>query len=396
MNNFNKNSWYGKFHFAVGNNTYKNDYQAMSAFSRDRKQSLEFVVNAPRIWDQDWTVEPNQDLDELYDNFSRQIAAKYDDIILGYTGGTDSHTILRSFVRCGIRNVRMFKTSSWAAHSPQRRDEVSWITRGLTTSGYGNQLKQLGWSWLNQDTNSEMSMTSFNRNKYIKYIEQFEHLNGTWTMDALNPAYEFAVTDVDKNKYVLPSIGKRSVCIMGMEKPRFTIIDNWWHLQHVSTTYGSLSQFHNDNTDLILFFMDNDAPKIHCKMAWCKLKTIENIVRREKYKYTGENWNWINSAAKHYVEMCRAMNQFAVTQELSTSPFKRGNPLGDAYKDWMQHHFNITDIHDIFFKEMLQYSIDDDLLNFKIKGPHGIYQKPIPIRPVSDDIVNNTHLVEQN
>jgi hypothetical protein len=393
MYNFNQNSWYGKFHYKVGNKIYKNDYQAMSAFSKDRKQSLEFVINAPRVWNQDWTVEPDEDLDQLYDNFSMQIAAKYDDIILGYTGGTDSHTILRSFVRCGIRNVRLCKSSSWAANSPQRKDEVSWITGGL--SEFGNQLGQLGWSWINQDNHSGMAMTSFNKSKYIKYLEQFEHCDGSWTVNAINPTWDFAVTDVDKNKYLLPSTGKRSVCILGLEKPQLTIIDDWWHLQHVST-HTSLSQFQNDNTDIILFFMDNDAHKIHCKMAWCKLKTIENIVRREKYKYTGENWDWINTAAKHYVEICAGMNQFAIIPLLATSPFKRGNALGNAYMDWMKNYYDLGDMHDTMFQEILQYSIDDDLLNFDKKGPHGIYQKPIPIRPVSDDIVNNTHLVEQN
>jgi len=391
MNIFHKNPLHDKFYFVVGNNIFKNDYIAMREFTKDRTQNLQFVINAPRIWNQDWTVEPDEDLDELYDDFSRKIAAEYDDIILGYTGGTDSHTILRSFVRCGIRNVRLFKTSSWAVNSPHRRDEPNWITQGL--KAYGKRLNELGYSWISlYNDNISGNMSVFNKSKYIKYIEEFENLQGFYSMDALNPTYEFAVADVDPDKYVLPSLGKRSVCIMGMEKPRFTIIDNWWNIQHTSSTYGSLSQFHNDNTDLILFFMDNAAPKIHLKMAWGKLDAIENIVRNQKYQYSGKTWSWINSTEKHYIEICKGMNMRAAVPALSTSPFKRGSILGDEYADWMYNNYNLIEIHDRMFKELLEKNIDSDLLNHKIKGIHGIDQKPIPIRPVSDDIANNRHL----
>jgi len=47
----------------------------------------------------DWTKEPQETLDQLYDRRAREIREKYDYVILSYSGGADSHNILMSFIR---------------------------------------------------------------------------------------------------------------------------------------------------------------------------------------------------------------------------------------------------------------------------------------------------------
>ena len=50
----------------------------------------------------DWSAEPNETLDQLYDERSRELRGKYDYIMLSYSGGADSHNILASFIRQGL------------------------------------------------------------------------------------------------------------------------------------------------------------------------------------------------------------------------------------------------------------------------------------------------------
>ena len=50
----------------------------------------------------DWSKEPLSTLDELYDARSRELREKYDYLILSYSGGSDSHNILMSFIRQGL------------------------------------------------------------------------------------------------------------------------------------------------------------------------------------------------------------------------------------------------------------------------------------------------------
>lgn len=50
----------------------------------------------------DWSIEPQESIDELYNRRARQIREKYDYVIISYSGGADSHNILMSFVRQGL------------------------------------------------------------------------------------------------------------------------------------------------------------------------------------------------------------------------------------------------------------------------------------------------------
>ena len=66
------------------------------------KQQVQWNFNNEEFSKHDWTVEPEQTLDQLYDARSRQIREKYDYVILSYSGGADSHNILMSFIRQGL------------------------------------------------------------------------------------------------------------------------------------------------------------------------------------------------------------------------------------------------------------------------------------------------------
>lgn len=46
-----------------------------------------------------WSVEPPHSLDYYYDQRSKQLREQYDYLILSYSGGSDSHNILTSFIR---------------------------------------------------------------------------------------------------------------------------------------------------------------------------------------------------------------------------------------------------------------------------------------------------------
>ena len=49
-----------------------------------------------------WHIEPPESLDQLYDRRARELREKYDYLILCYSGGSDSHNMIQSFVRQGL------------------------------------------------------------------------------------------------------------------------------------------------------------------------------------------------------------------------------------------------------------------------------------------------------
>lgn len=49
-----------------------------------------------------WHIEPPESLDQLYDRRARELREKYDYLLLSYSGGSDSHNMIQSFIRQGL------------------------------------------------------------------------------------------------------------------------------------------------------------------------------------------------------------------------------------------------------------------------------------------------------
>jgi hypothetical protein len=71
-------------------------------YSNEVNKPVEWIFNDRIFQSYDWSIEPEETLDELYDRRARQLRNEYDYVILSYSGGADSHNILMSFVRQGL------------------------------------------------------------------------------------------------------------------------------------------------------------------------------------------------------------------------------------------------------------------------------------------------------
>jgi len=67
-------------------------------FAGGDKDKIKFIYNEDVMDQQDWTKEPDEDIYELYAERARQLRHKYDYLVLLYSGGIDSHTVLESFL----------------------------------------------------------------------------------------------------------------------------------------------------------------------------------------------------------------------------------------------------------------------------------------------------------
>jgi hypothetical protein len=75
--------------------------QAM-LYANPKNLPIEWYFNDEKFNSYDWSIEPELTLDQLYDLRSRQIREEHDYVILSYSGGSDSHNILESFLRQGL------------------------------------------------------------------------------------------------------------------------------------------------------------------------------------------------------------------------------------------------------------------------------------------------------
>lgn len=88
-------------YYTCNGQTFDSKIQAY-LYSAQVKQKVEWNFNNDLFNKHDWTIEPEETLDQLYNARARQLREQYDYIILSYSGGADSHNILMSFIRQGL------------------------------------------------------------------------------------------------------------------------------------------------------------------------------------------------------------------------------------------------------------------------------------------------------
>ncbi len=82
-------------YYKAGN---RKTYSRQEAIEFAGEKSLEWAFNDEVFSLYDWTKEPIVDINFLYDMRTQQLRNDYDYIVLFYSGGYDSHNILRSFI----------------------------------------------------------------------------------------------------------------------------------------------------------------------------------------------------------------------------------------------------------------------------------------------------------
>lgn len=66
------------------------------------KESVKWTFNPDQYDTANWEIEPEESLDQLYDQRAAELRAQYDYVIISYSGGSDCHNVLMSFIRQGL------------------------------------------------------------------------------------------------------------------------------------------------------------------------------------------------------------------------------------------------------------------------------------------------------
>ena len=90
-------------YYKVGKNTYYTNVDALAAFTKDASQGLELrldykFIDNPKLW----LNEPPLDVTTYMDMNALALRDRYKRLELRYSGGTDSQTVLRSFIRSNV------------------------------------------------------------------------------------------------------------------------------------------------------------------------------------------------------------------------------------------------------------------------------------------------------
>lgn len=248
--------------------------------------------------------EPKQDLLDLYVQRVHQLRNKYDHLVLLYSGGADSHNILKCFEHADVKldEIVSFVDSSYKSKDSKVSAEIYQVAipevkqyqenypgciyrlievRDVQTKLFRDKSFNFD---LYQDLAYQLVPVSILHNYGLHYIQEFHDMNAA---------------------------GKRVGVIQGIEKPRLECVNGRWsfYFNDWSSWFGQKHYFRDMSTYDEFFYWTPELPEIPIKQAYIAARYFDyldqhnihyeyrnnqmaNVVIRKSGSYT--NWEFAN------------------------------------------------------------------------------------------------------
>jgi hypothetical protein len=254
--------------YLVSGKQYTNKYHALENCSSGEWPHFNFHDN---IYSQvNWLQEPQEDLYEIYRQRAQQLRDKYDYLIIYYSGGIDSHCVLRTFLDNDIKLDGIIVSGSYSIESKIK-----------TTCNMEQRTVAL--PFLQELKNRGINIPVH----FLDTVNHHHYEDENWIYacgHSLTPqiySYNFFWQDPwVKNFLERGSTG----FIRGVDKPRVILEDDVWYVSFINvhilsgTPSGYLSK--KQNWDIQeYFFWTPDMTKIVNKQAHVLIKWIEENLR---------------------------------------------------------------------------------------------------------------------
>jgi hypothetical protein len=115
--------------YLVGGVPYANKLEACLALNRIPGDHHVHWDYHEHVYDhQPWTHEPPVSIEELYRQRALQLREQYDHLVLFYSGGADSHTILQTFIK---NNIKIDEVFCFGAFKAEELEQVGGLYNKL-------------------------------------------------------------------------------------------------------------------------------------------------------------------------------------------------------------------------------------------------------------------------
>ena len=378
MNIKDKNLMY----YNVGGKKFHSDVHALQHFSEDTKRSLSFNLDF-KLFDSDWTKEPSQSISHYRQEMCQQIASRYDRIIIAYSGGTDSETIVDEFKRLGTRNIELLHTDEQTAAPVETRKWLREHMRIAIESKHTDAVQDLGWKITIGET-----WQMQNYKKLEKTLADYEE--GCWNIDyrMINPWHLN-----DDNIKMTKNTRQKTCIVFGKEKPDIVIHDGWWCYQLMNNNWQQPIDSMDPDTDLVYFYVNDYCPDLVKKLSHAKANEMEKIFKELGMAPTLDNSRKVSVQSSPYRErLLKAMGYNAITNFLNSNATLLGFGWQKNLETQQQKKMD-PDLHIKnellkfeYFDTVITKTIDNRFLDLSKREVHGIWGEPIKVKPVSEGL----------
>lgn len=209
----------------------------------------------------DWTVEPEEDINDLIDQRVREIRDQYPYVALWYSGGYDSQSILDSFIRQNIRlDEIVIYSRPWLDHQYNIEHEYAYR--------FADYVKKTHWPGL------KINVIFYNHQSLFDFYQYYgtDWIYHDYGSLACFNKYHRASTAYFQKEFrdIANTIGR--VDINGVDKPRVNLYQGKWYSQ-----MPDRALYFVFNSPYELFYISPSATKLYIKQTWMAIRWFESL-----------------------------------------------------------------------------------------------------------------------
>lgn len=329
-----------KGHYTCNGKLFFNKIEAIIEANSNPNAWLEWDFHNKIFGSYDWSKDPKLSLDELYKQRAQQLRDNYDYCVLFYSGGSDSHNILRAFIDNGIKLDEIY------LHGAYEAEERAYNKLGYDKKSgyYTREVKQAL--------------------PFIKKVAAEHHINVRvydWTRDIINEvnnnidwfwhcgvrfdptcAVRYRLHKIFRDHSEMRHKGKRVAFIYGVDKPRLIRDDKsiYFSFLDVIMTLGTQMSaeikgeyWENDE----LFYWSPNMPEIciaqsHAIVNYFKYKNIVHLIKHKK-----------NIASFHDMEYYREANRIIYPTKWDHNTWQIDKPQSGVYNEMAQWFYDFDE-----------------------------------------------------
>jgi hypothetical protein len=183
---------------------------------------LEWHFNKEQYSKFDWTQEPTESLDELYQQRAQEIRDNYDYVVIFYSGGADSWCMLDTFIKNNIKVDEIAHCHSYAGDQNRHSvfNEEIFYTAIPHTQKIIEQHPDI--------KQRSIDMSDIINELYLRPDVRYDFIYNIKGIASANSLARSYLRDyIDDYKKIIDS-GKRMCFLWGTEKPRLKMINGKW------------------------------------------------------------------------------------------------------------------------------------------------------------------------
>lgn len=248
-------------YYKVGGKKFANPYAAfMYGAHNDSHTFPQFNCFEQEFDLINWELEPLETFESLCNRRAHQLRARYEWLILSFSGGTDSTTIYNTFIRNKIHIDEIYV----CVDQPRTGPANSWQDQRILEWLYKNH----------KDTTTKITTQQFQAAELTdRTSSRFQSQYYIVSPD-LNSHFKFHPALFDSTHRINFSNRAERYCIVtGFEKPRIIYEDGRYYSSFVDGTFITVMM----RPDIEFFYVTPDLPELHCKQCHMLLNTCNNL-----------------------------------------------------------------------------------------------------------------------